>query len=122
MAHVRFSPTVGFVRFFLLMGGCDALFDNSEPVATIVGIDAETNGSYLEIQDVSGRRYARVTSWPASIDVPITTDERHYLIASLDSLDTGFRLIETSDTFTAADFSGDEFVTSGELNATLRIR
>ncbi len=104
----------------LLLAGCDAIGD---PVATITGIDVTVAAPdhFIEIQDVAGRSYARVESFPASVDIRLYSEERTYFIVEIRRTDDGFQAVAASDSFIARDLTDDTFTTSGGVEAVLSL-
>lgn len=114
-----------FAALLLCIGltGCDEINPPTEVFARITSIDFETDGDLIEINDVAGRQYIQVTELPATVNVPITSLDRDYLVVVLNEVEGGgYTVLETSDQFTAREFSGSEFVTSGDVNAVLTIQ
>jgi len=104
----------------LLLAGCDAVGD---PAATIIGIDVDVPvpEDFVEIQDVSGRSYARVESFPASVDIQLWSEGRAYFIIVLRRTDDGLRAVAASDGFDARDLTGDTYTTTGNVEAVLSL-
>ena len=104
----------------LLLAGCDAIGD---PVATITGIDVTVAAPdhFIEIQDVAGRSYARVKSFPASVDIRLYSEERTFFIVEIRQTDDGFQAVAASDAFIARDLTDDTFTTSGGVEAVLSL-
>ena len=104
----------------LLLSGCDAVGD---PAATIIGIDVDLTvpEDFVEIQDVAGRSYARVESFPASVDIQLWSEGRAYFIVVMRRTDDGLQVVASSDAFMARDLTGDTFTTSGNVEAVLSL-
>ena len=104
----------------LLLTGCDAV---GSPAATITGIDVDLAAPdhFIEIQDVAGRTYARVESFPASVDIQLYSEGRTYFIVEMRRTDDGFRAVAASDGFMARDLTGSSYTTSGNVEAVLSL-
>ena len=104
----------------LLLSGCDGV---GEPAATIIGIDVSVASPdhFIEIQDFDGRSYARVESFPASVDIQLWSEGRDYFIIVLRPTDDGLQFVRASDGFKARDLSGTTFTTNGNVEAVLSL-
>ena len=104
----------------LLLAGCDVIGD---PAATITGIDVTVAAPdhFIEIQDVAGRTYARVESFPASVDIQLYSEGRAYFIVEMRRTDDGFRAVAASDGFMARNLTGSSYTTSGNVEAVLSL-
>ncbi len=104
----------------LLVSGCDS---DGSPAATITGIDVAVAAPdhFVEIQDVAGRTYAHVESFPASVDIQLYSEDRAYFIVEIRPADNGLLTVAASDAFMARELTGDTFTTSGGVEAVLSL-
>ena len=104
----------------LLVSGCDSA---ENPVATITGIDVEVSASdeFIEINDVAGRPYIRVESFPASVDLQLWSEGRDYFVVLYRRTADGIQLLGTSDSFKATDLVGATYTTNGDVRAVLTL-
>jgi len=104
----------------LLLTGCDAA---GSPAATITGINVAVAAPdhFVEIQDVAGRTYGHVESFPASVDIQLWSEGRAYFIVEIHRTDNGLRVVAASDAFMTRDLTGDTFTTSGGVEAVLSL-
>ncbi len=110
-----------FLPFAFAISGCDAI---GTPVATITGVDVAINGAdeFVEIQDVSGRAYARIESFPASVDIPLYSEARDYFVVVIrPASGGGFEFVAASETFKAVELTGSSFITGGNVEAVLTL-
>lgn len=106
--------------FALLISGCDTV---GAPAATITGIDVDLAAPdhFVEIQDVAGRTYAHIESFPATVDIQLYSEERAYFIVVIRPTDDGLRAVAASDAFMARDLTGSSYTTSGNVEAVLSL-
>ncbi len=115
---MKYTHHILYLAF--LLAGCDAV---GSPIATITGVDVAVADvdEFVEIQDVSGRSYARIEDFPADVDVQLFSEGRDYFIVllSISNGDTAF--VAASESFKAGDLTGSSFTTSGDVEAILTL-
>ncbi|MDX1439554.1 MAG: hypothetical protein R3284_06590 [Rubricoccaceae bacterium] len=115
MTLPRLAPLFALLLFI----GCDAI---GEPAATITSIDLDIEGHVVEIQDIAGRAYLRVESFPADVDVELWSENRTYVIVVMQQIGEDFEFVARSDGFNSEDLIGSEYVTEGDVNAVLTLQ